>query len=75
MAGSRNGGPSILDLSRRICRMEGKYGIGGFLQLTNDATFAAAVQALAVACRAFEALDDYPGEIDRTLPQGYGDTR
>ena len=69
----RNGGSSILDLSRRICRMYGQYGIGGFLDLTGDSDFAAAVQALVLACNAFEALDDYPGQIDRTAPIGHGD--
>lgn len=73
MASQRNGGSSILDLARRICRMYGKFGIGGFLELTGDETFAAAVQALAAACNAFEALDDYPGQIDRTTPLGHGD--
>ena len=33
----------------------------------------AAVVALVAACQAFEALDDYPGQIDQTVPTGVED--
>jgi hypothetical protein len=53
--------------------MVGKYGTAGFLDRTGDEVFTAAVAALSAACLAFEALDDYPGQIDATAPLGHGD--
>jgi hypothetical protein len=70
---ARTGASSILEASRKICRMVGLYGTSGFQALTEDEVFTAAVAALAAACQAFEALDDYPGQIDRTAPIGAGD--
>jgi hypothetical protein len=49
--------------------MVGKYGTYGINAKTTPA-FTAAVVALVAACQAWEALDDYPGEIDQTGPQG-----
>ena len=72
MARTVNGVSTILKASRIICRMVGRFGTAGMAQQTTPA-FAAAVTALASACMAFEALDDYPGEIDRTPPYGHGD--
>lgn len=72
MAG-RDGSSSILRYSRGICRMVGLYGLAGFAQRYNNPNFTAAVQALVTACQAFEALDDYPGQIDQTPPTGVED--
>lgn len=69
----RNGSSTILKASRTICRMVGLYGITGFASRYQDAAFTAAVQALVTACNAFEALDDYPGQIDQTPPTGVED--
>lgn len=67
MPARRTGSSTIIKLARHICRI---VAIQGAFDLSSRATpeFAAAVNALVVACRAFEALDDYPGEIDRTAP-------
>lgn len=73
MAKTRNGGSTIIMASRLICRMVGVYGTAGLLAKTGDPGFVAAVNALVVACHAWMALDDYPGEIDQTLPTGHGD--
>lgn len=73
MASSRNGSSTILKASRTICRMVGLYGIAGFSQRVNNPQFTVAVQGLVVACQAFEALDDYPGQIDQTPPTGTED--
>lgn len=65
MAGSITGTPTIIKLARKICQLRSIYGAG---DLATKATpeFAAAVAALALACAAFEALDDFPGQIDST---------
>lgn len=67
MAGSITGTPTIIKLARKICALRAIYGAG---DLATKATpeFAAAVALLAVACAAFEALDDFPGQIDATSP-------
>jgi hypothetical protein len=72
MAKVRTGGSSIIYATRIICRMVGKYGTFGIAQKTTPA-FTAAVVALVAACQAWEALDDYPGEIDQTAPTGSED--
>lgn len=69
MAKTRTGASTILRSSRTICRMVGLYGTAGIAAATNP-SFAAAVNALVVACQAFEALDNYPGQIDQVAPQG-----
>lgn len=69
MAGSRTGVPTIYKLARGICRMVAVYGAADLAARTT-AEFAAAVAALVAACRAFEALDDHPLQIDRTAPFG-----
>jgi hypothetical protein len=53
--------------------MVGKYGLGGLLVKTGSAEMVAAVNALVGACQAFDMLDDYPGQIDQTLPTGIED--
>lgn len=72
MARTRTGASSILFATRVICRQVGKYGVAGITAATTPA-FGAAVSALVVACQAWEALDDYPGQIDETAPLGVGD--
>lgn len=60
-----NGVQTILKAARLICRMVGRFGTGALGPWTTP-EFVAAVEALNVACLALEALDDYPGKIDRT---------
>lgn len=69
MAGTKSGTATIIRLVRKICRMVAIYGAGDLGSRTTPA-FAAAVLALVAACQAFEALDDFPAEIDRTAPFG-----
>lgn len=64
---ARTGTPTILALSRRICKLRAVYGAAD-LAATTTPEFAAAVAALALACAAFELLDDQPGEIDSVAP-------
>ena len=73
MAGSRTGTPTIYRLARGICRMVAIYGAADLSARTTP-EFAAAVTALVGACRAFEALDNYPMQIDRVAPDGPEDT-
>ena len=72
MARTVNGVSTILKASRLICRIVSRFGTAG-LGVETTPAFVAAVTALVSACHAFEALDDYPGEIDHTPPYGYGD--
>lgn len=67
MARSVNGVSTILYGVRLICRMVGRFGTAA---LSNQTTpqLAAAVGALVVACQVYEALDDYPGQIDQSGP-------
>lgn len=69
MSGSRTGTPTIISLSRTICRIHARYGAADLLSATTP-EFAAAVLALTAACAAFVALDDYPAEVDTTPPLG-----
>jgi len=69
MAGSKTGTPTIIKLSRRICKLKALWGASD-LQAKTSPGFKTAVDALVVACLAFEALDDYPAEIDATDPYG-----
>lgn len=72
MARSVNGVSTILRMSHIICRMVGRFGTAALAtQTTPELT--AAVLVLVSACQAFEALDDYPGQVDHTAG-GYGDT-
>lgn len=72
MATKRDGTATILKGARLICRMLGLYGVTGFAARTTP-QFAAAVVALELACTAFDALDNYPGEIDAVPPVGVED--
>ncbi len=67
MAKLVTGSSTIIRLSRKICSIVGRFGAG---DLSTRATpeMAAAVNALVLACAAFEALDDFPGQIDATAP-------
>lgn len=67
-----DGTSSILEASRWICRIAGRFGTSAFGAATSD-EFRAAVDALVIACNAFTALDDHPGEIDESLPLGKED--
>lgn len=69
MAGSRTGTPTIIKLARKICRVRATWGASN-LEASTTPEFAAAIAALAVACAAFEALDNAPAEIDRVTPFG-----
>lgn len=63
MAGTKTGTPTIIRAARVICRMVGVWGAGDLATKTTP-EFATAVFALVTACQAFEALDDFPGQID-----------
>lgn len=66
MARTRTGTSTVIQAARVICRMQ-RYGLYDLEAATSPA-FKAAVVALQLACTAWEALDDYPGEIDATVP-------
>lgn len=72
MAGSRTGTPTIILLTRKICRLVALWGANDLAARTT-AEFAAAVTALVAACAAYEALDDLVGQIDNTEPFFAGD--
>lgn len=65
MAGSVTGTPTIIKLARKICRLASVYGARD-LATKGSPDIASAVAALMLACAAFEALDDFPGQIDAT---------
>lgn len=69
MAGSRTGVPTIITLSRKICRVAVKLGASGLAEKTTP-EFKLAIDALIVACTAFALLDDQPAQIDNTGPAG-----
>jgi hypothetical protein len=69
MAGSKTGTPTIIRLVRKICKLVAVYGAGNLGSSTTP-EFAAAVVTLVAACHAFEALDDFPAQIDTTSPFG-----
>jgi len=64
---ARTGTPTIIVLVRKVCRL---FNVLGASDLATKTTpeFATAVAALAAACHAFEALDDYPAQIDYSGP-------
>lgn len=68
----KTGTSSIIKFVRKICKMKNIYGAVD-LQARTSAEYAAAVDALILACAAFEALDDFPAEIDATTPYGVED--
>lgn len=70
---ARDGSPSIIALTRKICYLVGRYG-AATLQSKTTPAFASAVIALVAACNAFTALDETPAQIDRNPPYGPEDT-
>jgi hypothetical protein len=72
MAGSRTGTPTVIWLTRKICKTVTRLGASDLAAKTN-AEYAAAVNALVAVCMAFEALDDQPAEIDNTGAAGVED--
>jgi hypothetical protein len=68
-----DGVSTILQGARLICRMVGRFGVAGLVTRTTP-EFAAAVEVFVAACIAFEALDDYPLEVDASAPFGPEDT-
>lgn len=69
MARTVTGVSSILVGTRLICRMVGRFGTAALAEATTP-ELAVAVGALVVACHAFEALDNYPGEMENVAPDG-----
>ena len=69
MAGTRTGTSTIYYLAKKICRMVGTYGATDLAARTS-ADFQTAVLALVAACQAFEALDNFPFQVDRVAPDG-----
>ena len=61
-----------MDAARLICRMVALHGAYDLATKTTP-EFKLAVDALVLACHAWEALDDYPGQIDNTAPTGSED--
>ena len=72
MAGTVTGSSTIIKLMRKICRLVSIYGAGD-LQTRATPEFKTAVLALVSVCAAFEALDDFPGEVDATPPLRVGE--
>jgi hypothetical protein len=60
-----NGTNTILAACRVIARMVHRFGVSALATATTP-EMAAAVGALILAVQAFEALDDQPGQRDRT---------
>lgn len=69
MARTVNGVSTILYASRIICRMVGRFGVAALAAATTP-EMATAVTGLRDACMAFDALDNYPGQIDKVAPDG-----
>lgn len=59
------GVPTLLRLTRLICRAAGKFGTAGFAASTTP-ELATALDVLVTACHVFELLDDNPYERDTT---------
>lgn len=72
MAGTKTGTPTIIKLARKICSLVARFGAGD-LATKGTPEMRTAVLALVAACSAFEALDDFPGQIDATLPTRGGE--
>jgi hypothetical protein len=72
MAGQMTGSSTVIKLVRKICRLVAIYGVGD-LQTRATPEFKTAVLALVAVCSAFEALDDFPGQVDATPPLRVGE--
>lgn len=66
----RDGKKVILAVARKTCRLVGRYGTAGVIAYTASPALGAALEAVRTACMAWEALDNYPGEIDEIAPDG-----
>lgn len=64
---AKTGTPSIIRLARKICVLVGVYGASD-LATKGTPEMRNAVLALVAACQAFDAIDDYPAQIDHTTP-------
>jgi hypothetical protein len=73
MAGQRTGTSTIYYLTKKICKMVAIYGATDLSSRTSP-EFATAVAALVAACHAFEALDNFPFQVDRIAPDGPEDS-
>ncbi len=73
MAGSRTGTSLIVRLVHKICVLVGRYGANDLASRTST-EYALAVTALVAACHAFEALDNFPYQVDRVAPAGPEDS-
>jgi hypothetical protein len=62
---SRNGVSTMIQLARNVCKFVGKYGTFTLAERTSE-DLASAMDAVRIACLAWEALDDRAGFIDRT---------
>lgn len=60
---------SILKGARLICRIVGRFGVARLAEKTSP-EFAAAVNALVLACQVLETIDDQPYTVDRHAPFG-----
>lgn len=67
MSGSRTGTSTVISLARHICRVVRKFHVADLAVIATP-ELAAAVAALVVACEAFDASDDFAGQIDKTAP-------
>jgi hypothetical protein len=72
MAGKRDGVPTIIHMAREIAKLVNTYG-AATLESKTSPQFKLAIEALIVAVRLFESLDDHPAEVDNTLPLGVED--
>jgi hypothetical protein len=72
MAGTVTGSSTVIKLVRKICKLVAVYGVND-LQTRATPEFKTAVLALVAACSAFEALDDFPGQVDATPPLRVGE--
>lgn len=69
MARQVTGTQGILKAARVICRLVNRFGVVRLAGQTSP-EFAAACAALAVACAALDAADDFVAVIDRTPQDG-----
>lgn len=74
MAKVKDGTSSAYRAAKTVCRLWAKYGTAA-MTVKLGAPFAAAFEALAVACVAVELLDDEPLTIDTHAPFGAEDVQ
>lgn len=61
----RTGLSTILKGVRLICRVAEKFNTVAYINTINP-QLAVAISAVVTACQGLKALDDFPGEIDRS---------